>query len=39
MVAVCISQAAADKVSPGLFRETRIALRPSESEMIDALER
>jgi uroporphyrinogen-III synthase len=39
MVAVCISQAAADQVAPDLFGETRIALRPSESEMIDALER
>lgn len=38
-ISVCISQAAAGRLRTGLFRETRIASRPSEIEMLDALER
>lgn len=39
IVSVCISQTVADKAGSGFFRETRVAIRPSESEMLDALER
>lgn len=39
IICVCISQAAAGKITSGLFREIRIAAHPSENEMLNALER